>query len=216
MTDKAAGGLVIFGFGGHARSVADIAISVGFSRLIFIDRQARNDETLWSFPVRSCFDGPPQRDWQVFPAAGDNQKRAAQLAFMRERSWPIATLVAASSTVSSTATIGPGCLIAHHAHVGPLSAIGAGCILNTSSVVDHESRIGDCAHISVNATVAGRCTIGNLVFLGAGATVIDRVNIADSAVIGAGGVVNRSLASPGTYVGVPVQLTQTNRSAQDS
>ena len=199
-------GLIIFGFGGHARSVADIALTLGIGRLIFIEESAAADESLWEHPVRTAFDEPLPDGWQSFAASGDNQTRRAQVSAILGRSWPLATLISPTATIGHDVKISAGCFIGHHAHVGPLSRIGTGCIVNTGAVVDHECEIGDYTHVSVNSTVAGRCRLGSFVFLGAGAVVIDKVHIADSVTIGAGGVVVKPLVQSGTYAGVPARL----------
>jgi UDP-N-acetylbacillosamine N-acetyltransferase len=198
-------GLVVFGFGGHARSVADVALTLGIKGLIFVDEAAQASESLWGFPVRKTFDDPLPDGWQSFAASGDNQARQAQIATIRGKSWPLATLIAPSATIGHQTGISDGSFIAHHAHVGPLTKIGTGCIINTGAVVDHECMIGDYTHVSVNSTVAGRCRLGSLVFLGAGAVVIDKVSIANRITVGAGSVVVEPLVEPGTYAGVPAR-----------
>jgi UDP-N-acetylbacillosamine N-acetyltransferase len=198
-------GLVIFGFGGHARSVADIALTLGITSLMFVDEAAKASESLWGFPVRKTFDDPLPHGGQTFAASGDNQARKVQVATIRGRCWPLATLIAPTATICSESEVSDGSFVAHHAHIGPLSRIGTSCIINTGAVIDHESTIGDYTHVSVNSTVAGRCRLGSLVFLGAGAVVIDKVSVADSITVGAGSVVVEPLVKPGTYVGAPAR-----------
>jgi UDP-N-acetylbacillosamine N-acetyltransferase len=203
-------GLVILGFGGHARSVADIALALGIKELLFVDEAARADESLWGFPVRKTFDDKLPDGWQAFAASGNNQIRSDQVASILGRCWPLATLVSPTATIGSEAIISAGCFVGHQAHIGPLSGIGTACIINTHAAVDHECKIGDYTHVSVNSSVAGRCRLGSFVFLGTGAVVIDNVCIADSITVGAGGVVVESLAEPGTYVGAPARPVRAN------
>jgi UDP-N-acetylbacillosamine N-acetyltransferase len=203
---RTARGLVIFSFGGHARSVADIALASGVQDLIFVDEAAGENDSLWGFPVRTAFDGQLPDGWQAIAASGDNRTRQRQVAAIHGRGWPLATLISPTATISREASISEGCFIGHHAHVGPLSHIGTACILNTGAVVDHECTIGDYTHVSVNSSVAGRCRLGSFVFLGTGAVVIDNGYIADSITVGAGSVVIRPLVESGTYVGAPACL----------
>lgn len=198
-------GLVVFGFGGHARSVADVALAAGVSDLIFVDEAAKADESLWGFPVRRAFDDQLADGWQTFAAGGDNRRREAQVVAIASRSLPLATLIAPTATICRGAEISPGSFVGHHAHIGPLTRIGKGCIINTSAIVDHECSVGDFTHVSVNTSVAGRCRVGSFVFLGTGSTVIDQIEIADSVTVGGGGVVVNSLQEPGVYVGTPVR-----------
>jgi len=72
-------GLVILGFGGHARSVADVALAAGVENLLFVDANAKPGETLAGFPVSQRLDGPMPQAWLVFPAAGDNALRCVIL-----------------------------------------------------------------------------------------------------------------------------------------
>jgi UDP-N-acetylbacillosamine N-acetyltransferase len=198
-------GLLILGLGGHARSVADVALDLGISDLRFVDPNARLGEQCLGFltmadPPRSLPDG-----WMVMPAAGDNLQRKEQVEQIVTRGWPPATLVSRRAYVGAGASVLPGAFVAHHAHIGPLATIGHGVLINTGAVVEHECVISDFAHISVNSTVAGRSRIGELTFVGAGAVVIDKVSVAGLVIIGAGSTVVGDIDQSGIYVGSPAR-----------
>lgn len=197
-------GLLILGFGGHARSVADVALAGGIEHLRFVDANARPGETLAGFPVAPRLDCPLPEGWLIFPAAGDNGLRADQVSAVADPKL-LHTLISPRAYIGLLAAVGRGTLVGHQAHLGPMSVIGAGCIINTGAIVDHESTVGDYCHISVNSTIAGRCRIGKRSFIGAGAIVIDGMDIGDDITVGAGSVVVRSLQDPGTYVGNPAR-----------
>ena len=207
MTDKVKG-LRIYGFGGHARSVTDVATALGIEQFIFADADARDGEHFLGCPVIKSFNGDPPDGWQCFPAAGDNRKRQAQTEHIRAQGWPLATIIAPTATVGIGATIAAGTFVGHHCHVGPMARIGQSCILNTGCIVEHDCVVGDYTHVSVNATLAGRSQLGSFVFLGTGSTVIDKCSVSDGTVCGAGTVVTQSLAVSGTYVGVPARLVK--------
>lgn len=201
-------GLLILGFGGHARSVADVALAAGFSSLLFVDPKAHEGEHFLGHPVQCSFSGVLPQGWSCLPAAGDNRLRRVQIAAIKAAGWELATLIAPTATIGAGATVAPGCLVAHHAHVGPAASIGVGTIINTAGVIEHECCIGDYVHVSVNSTVAGRSRLGDSVFLGTGATVIDNITVGANITIGAGGVVVRSINEPGTYIGVPARMVK--------
>jgi UDP-N-acetylbacillosamine N-acetyltransferase len=198
--------LVILGFGGHARSVADVALDLGTPDLMFVDEAALAGESFLGFAILTNMPKPLPEGWEVFPAAGDNAARQRQIERAAAQSLPMNCLVSRRAYVGKGATIQPASFIAHHAHLGPMAAVGRGTIINTAAVVDHESHIGDFTHISVNSTIAGRCRIGDLVFVGAGATVIDGIRITDRVIIGAGSTVVDDIFEPGVYVGCPARL----------
>lgn len=197
--------LIILGFGGHARSVADVALANGYASLIFVDSNAAPNETFLGHPVIKTTEMLDPSWREAFPASGDPKIRQAQCAFIESAGLTLVSLVSPRATIGAGATIKAGVFVGHHAHVGPMATIGHACIVNTSAVVEHESSTGDYSHVSVGAIVAGRSRIGNFSLLGAGATIIDGRIVADHVTIGAGAVVAKSIDEPGTYVGVPAR-----------
>lgn len=198
-------GLLILGFGGHARSVADVAVALGVRRFRFVDAKARPGESFLDHPVVRDWQGDLQPGWAAFSASGDGETRRQHHEVFRTAGYPLASLVAPGVHLGIGSWIGEGCFVGCAAHIGPMVVIGAGCVINTSAVVEHECVIGDYTHVSVNATVAGRSRIGAFCMVGAGATVIDRISVCDGVTIGAGAVVQRTIAETGTYVGVPAR-----------
>ena len=197
--------LLILGFGGHARSVADVALACGYDELVFVDEHARDGENFLGHPVTADIDPYVGQDWVLFPAAGDNRKREAQCFTAWELGFTIATLLSPKASIGAGASISAGCFVGHHAHVGPMARLGRACIINTGAIVEHECLVGDFCHVSVNAAIAGRSRLGDYSMLGAGATIIDQVLVGNDVLIGAGAVVCRSIEIPGTYVGVPAK-----------
>jgi UDP-N-acetylbacillosamine N-acetyltransferase len=195
-------GIYVLGFGGHARSVGDIAIAMGIGAMVFVDGNARPGENFCGFEVVAALPEHPAPGWRLFPAAGDNIRRLQQVT---EARLPFATLIAPSAYIGAGSRIGAATLIAAGVHVGPLATIGEGVIINTRAIVEHESEVGPFSHVSVNAVIAGRSRIGARVMVGAGAVIVDSVSICDDVTIGAGATVVRDITEPGTYVGAPAR-----------
>lgn len=194
--------LFIFGFGGHARSVADVALTCGYSKLIFIDQNAHEGELFLDFPVQKV---PSLSVDACFFAASDTYLRKEQILVALADKKKVKTLISPTATRGVGAVIQTGTVVGDHAHIGPMAKIGMGSIINTAAIIEHECQVGDFSHVSVNATLAGRVTVGQHVFIGAGAVVRDWVTIGDHITIGAGAVVVHDLVEPGIYVGVPAK-----------
>lgn len=197
------GALVILGFGGHARSVADVAFSCGYKRFYFIDKQAKSKEEFLGYPVQT--DMPIETVEGYFLAAGDNVRRQEQWNIIKQQNFNLVTLCSPRASLSLGSFLSEGCFVGHQAHIGPMAHIGQACIINTAAIIEHEVVIGDFSHVSVNATVAGRVKIGTHVFIGAGATIKDGITIGSHITIGGGAVVVKDLLEAGTYVGVPAK-----------
>lgn len=197
--------LIVLGYGGHARSVADVALALGFKELVFVDAQAREGEFFLDFPVLKCFTPSDPKTWCAFPASGDGNVRQAQTALINQQGWKIVSLVAHSATLGVGCLVSDGVFVGQQAHIGPMATVGRGSIINSSAVVEHECNVGEWAHVSVNATMAGRSSLGDFSMLGTGATIIDQIKVTSHVLIGAGALVHRNIEHSGIYVGVPVK-----------
>ena len=80
--------------------------------------------------------------------------------------------------------------------------------VNLDCTLGHDAAIGDFCTLSPGVHVSGNVRLGHGVFVGTGAVILERLSVCSGALIGAGAVVNRSIAEPGTYVGVPAKLAQ--------
>jgi len=192
--------LIIIGCGGHARSIADVALFNGYKKLVFVDENARENETILGFYVKNDFTLLETSN-QFIIGIGDNNKRETTFA----------TYVSGIKLISNDAYIGAqvsideGVFVGHNAYIGPLTCIGRNTIINTHAIVEHECIIGKHSHISINSTIAGRCKIGDNVFIGAGAIVKDGIEICSHVTIGSGSVVINDIAKSGVYVGIPAK-----------
>lgn len=194
--------LYIHGCGGHARSVADVAISNGAKDILFVDENARQNELILGFPVVkniSDYSG------QHLIAIGDNHKRLVVFEKLQNSKASMVSLAATSAYLGTEYCLGQNVFVAHRAHIGPKTTIADNTIINTHCVIEHDCRIGKHSHISVNTVIAGSVTLGDNVTVGAGATIIDGIKVASNITIGAGAVVVADLLIPGVYVGVPAR-----------
>jgi UDP-N-acetylbacillosamine N-acetyltransferase len=200
--------LIVLGFGGHARSVADVALALGYKTLVFVDEQARDGELFLDFPVLKSFTPDDPKVWCGFPASGNGLVRQAQTELIQQQGWHLISLIAPSATLGVGCVVSQGVFIGQQAHIGPMSQVGRGSIINSGAVVEHECAVGEWAHVSVNATMAGRSFLGDYSMLGAGATVLDGVCIGTNILVGAASFVNKSIFDSGVYVGTPFRKLQ--------
>lgn len=197
--------LVIMGFGGHARSVADVALACGYHELLFVERSAVPTENFLGHRVVQNLDCLDESWRDAFVASGNGLQRKEQCEAVERSDLNLVTLLSPFASIGVGSRISPGCFIGHHAHIGPMATIGRACIINTGAIVEHESVVGSYSHVSVNSVIAGRSKLGAFSMLGASATIIDRLSVADNVVIGAGAVVVTSIEKSGIYIGVPAR-----------
>jgi UDP-N-acetylbacillosamine N-acetyltransferase len=190
--------LVLLGCGGHARSVADVALfNDPHLTLVFVDENAREGETIWGFPVVKAL---PKGINPVHFAVGSNLGRKTLA-----ETYTAQSIISKKAHLGKNPSLGKGCFVAHQAYLGPDVRVGNATILNTACVVEHEVSIGSFCHIAPHATICGRVTIGDCVWVGVGAIIKEGVAICSNVTLGAGAVAIQNITEAGVYVGVPAK-----------
>lgn len=197
--------IVLFGCGGHARSIVNVLREDGEDReILLVDKNANYKETIMGCRVVYEYD-LKENDGYVIAIGDNGQRRKLFQLLVGNNIGHCLSVISMHAYVGIESQIGQGTFVAANAYIGPMSEIGDNTIVNTGSVVEHEVIIGSNTHIAPNATVCGRSRIGNNVFCGAGCTIIDKINVCDNVIIGAGAVVKDDIVEEGTYVGVPAR-----------
>jgi sugar O-acyltransferase (sialic acid O-acetyltransferase NeuD family) len=193
--------VIVYGCGGHARSIADILLYNDVTEFIFVDKNAKLNEKIYGRLVLKELPEDVNAKRGIL-GIGDNSARR-QMA--QNLPGQYINIVSRNSYVSERAELDKGIFVGHLAYIGPSVKIGQHTIINTKATIEHEVEIGAFSHVAPNVTIAGRTTIGNMVFIGAGTTIIDKIQIVSNVVIGANSTVIRSIVEAGVYVGNPVR-----------
>lgn len=204
--------LILIGGGGHAKACIEVINSSGRYQVegIIDSAFAKGDiiegcRVLGSNAEMLQFTG---KDYRFLVAVGQVNSPATRMRIYEELSGSgaeLASVIASTALVSSTATVGKGTIVMHYAMVNAAAKVGNNVILNNKCLVEHDSVVGDHCHISTGAIVNGGCVVGDRVFVGSAAVLVQGISIVPDVVIGAGSVVNRSIQEAGTYAGNPAK-----------
>lgn len=179
--------IVIVGAGGHAVSVADLALSAGYSPLAFVDAESDRSE-IHGIPVLLDFGSiSSSSSMSCVIAIGDNYQRMRIVGEIK-KSHPLIefpALIHSNSSIGSWSSVGEGSLIFAGSRVGANCQIGEFCILNTNASLDHDSTLGAFASLGPGVTTGGRVSIGTSSAVGLGSVVKHGVTIGAHAIIGA-------------------------------
>lgn len=199
------GRMIIFGCGGHARSIINTLHRYALNaEIALIDKNATMDELVLDCKVIQRYE-LREKDGYII-AIGDNSRRRELFDYLlKQNRGKCIAVISRDSNIGLDAQIGTGTFIAPFAYIGPEARIGDNAIINSGSIIEHEVIVGNHTHIAPSATICGRTRIGDNVFCGAGSTIIDKLTICDNVIIGAGAVVKEDIVMPGTYVGVPAR-----------
>lgn len=202
--------IVIIGAGGHATSVAEVAVSVGYEIKCFVD-QNKAGLLLLNFPIISSFSDLDELENKAFAIAiGDNAVRErtfADLSSLLDIS-RFPPLVHRSANVSCFSSIGNGSVLMQGANVGANSIVKQFCILNTNCSVDHDSIIEDFSSIAPGAICGGTLKLGERSVISIGAVIKQGITIGADSVLGANSYLNKDLSSDSVAYGSPARVVR--------
>ena len=191
--------MVFYGASGHGKVVIDAWVASGGGLTAIVDDNLTITE-LGSFPVSGKYNEERFKEVELIVSIGNNTVRKMIAERYRTR---YGKVVHPSAVISSSASIGEGCVVMAAAVVNAASVIGKHSIVNTGAVIDHDCHIADFVHVSPNATLCGGVVVGEGTHIGAGATVIPEIRIGKWAIVGAGSVIIEDVPDYAVVVGVP-------------
>lgn len=176
--------LLIYGTGGHAKVVQELAVGNGWQVDYFFDDAAGVD-TFKGVPVRQfepgLLEGKP-----VVIAIGNNKVRkvvAERIGAAYE------SFIHPGALVSVSAHVGVGTVVLSGAKLQADAVIGKHVIVNIGAGVDHDAVIGDYVHIGPGCYIGGGAKIGEGVVIGPNAVVMRNTIVPDWTEVPAGAVV---------------------------
>lgn len=158
----------VYGTGGHARVVAELAAMNGWTlRAAFSDDAAGTFLGVEITPYE-------QGTMPLIIAIGHNATRKA-IAERVSNEQPV--FVHPAAIVSPSLVAGAGTVILAAAIVQANVKIGKQCILNIGSKVDHDAVIGDYVHLGPGCYIGGGAKIGEGALIGPGAVIMRNTTV---------------------------------------
>lgn len=191
--------IYIYGASGHGFVCADVAMSNGYERVIFLD-DSKKDSLKFSENLDK---------FDIFIAIGDNKIREKVYEKVSSCGFNVVNLIHPSAIISPSACIEQGgVLVMPNVVINAKAVVGKGAILNTSCVVEHECKIGEFTHISVGAKLTGNVKIGKRSFLGVNSCILPNLSLADDSILAAGALLSKNADKSGIYIGLPARLKE--------
>jgi sugar O-acyltransferase (sialic acid O-acetyltransferase NeuD family) len=200
--------LAILGASGHGKVIADIALLLGYTDVVFFDDAWPGKSSIGRWSVIGATEtllGSVTDFDAVIVGIGDNRIRLEKYAVLTAASAPLVTLVHPAAVVSDFIQIGMGSVICAGAIVNVDAVLGAAVVMNTSATVDHDCRLADGVHIAPGAHLSGDVHVGASSWIGVGACVKQGIHIGSDVMVGAGAVVVSDIPDGMTVVGNPAR-----------
>jgi sugar O-acyltransferase (sialic acid O-acetyltransferase NeuD family) len=208
--DQAKPKIVIIGAGGHAASVANVALSAGYQIECFIHDKKGGQQFL-GYPVHAAVSALPNpNQFHYAIGVGDNAIRETlHLNLTRQHKdlhYPV--LIHASAVISSFCTIGEGCILMPGSVLGPNSTMERFSFINTSASVDHDCVLHAFSSIAPGSTLGGKVSVGDRAAVSIGAVVKDSIRIGRDAVLGANSYLNTNQPESTVAYGSPAKVVR--------
>ena len=193
--------IIIYGGGGHAKSVIDLIRQLHTFRIMgIIDDALSPGTTILGIPVLGAGDILPKLlDDGVRLAANaiggitDIATRVGIFHALAQLGFAFPILRHPQSVVEPSAVLEDGVQVFANAYVGSDAIAREGCIINTGAIVSHDCVIGECAHIAPGAMLAGGVQVGARALIGMGVATAIGIRIGSGVRIGNGALVHQDV-----------------------
>lgn len=197
--------IIIVGTGGHAVSVASVALGNGMRVTAFVDDNKAGSAILGT-PVitrKHCIEEHETANLAI--AIGDNTLRE-HVSNEYKSALPLVhfpSIIHHSAVIGVNSEIGDGTVVMPLVNVGPNTSVGSFCILNTSSSIDHDCEMKSYSSIGPRVVTGGNVRIGVHSAISIGATIKHGIVVGDHTVIGANSYVNKAVDNNVVAYGSP-------------
>jgi UDP-perosamine 4-acetyltransferase len=204
--------IVLFGAGGHAKSVLGVIEAEARWQVagLVSDTPLEHGHAILGHPflggrevlaelLAEGIDG-------MIVAVGDNQARASIAQAMTAIGFKFVSAIHPSALLMPAATVGAGSFVHALSIIGPECQVGANVIIQPYVSLGHESVVGAAAQFSPGVHIGGQVRIGDRCFFGPGAVVYPKVRLGADVAIGANSVVNRDVPDGAVLAGNPARL----------
>ena len=197
--------VIIYGGGGHGKSLIDLVRSLGFYRIVgVVDDGIPSGTTILGVPVLGGTEKLAELHADGVRLAlnavggiGNVSIRLKIFDRLASAGFACPTVVHPSAVIEPSASLEAGIQVMPHAYIGSEAKIGYGAIINTGAIVSHECVIGEFANLSPGSILAGQVQVGSAALVGMGVTVNLQVKIGRQARIGNSAVIKQDVPDNG-------------------
>jgi sugar O-acyltransferase (sialic acid O-acetyltransferase NeuD family) len=197
--------LVIYGGGGHAKSLIDLIRAEGkFTVAGILDDGVAAGTNVMDIPVLG--DGELLAELRqkgiskainAVGGIGSITPRLAVYEKLKAAGFTCPTVIHPRAYIEPGAEIGDGGQIFFNAYIGSEVKIGFGCIVNTGAIISHDCILRDYVNISPGAILAGAVTVNERSLVGMGVTINLHVTIGANSRVGNSAVVKADVPQNG-------------------
>jgi sugar O-acyltransferase (sialic acid O-acetyltransferase NeuD family) len=197
--------IIVYGGGGHGKSVIELLRALGTYRLIgIVDDGLSAGENILGLPVLGGHEALAKMRAEGVRLAvnavggiGNVGVRVKVFHQLAEAGFLFPAIVHPTAFIEPSAILSPGVQVFPLAYVGSDVRVGFGTIINTGAIVSHDCALGDYVNISPGAILAGGVQIEDRALIGMGVTINLYARIGEGARVGNSAVVKSNVPRGG-------------------
>jgi len=195
--------ILIYGAGGHAKSVMEMLKSLGNFEIIgIVDDHIPANAKILDIPVLGSRNilGELRKKGVLMSANGvggivDINIRKKIFEILEQNDFSLPKLIHPRATLEASACVYDGVQVFANAYIGSEVVLKSCCMVNTNAVVSHDCIVGAYSHISPGALMAGHVQVGESSLVGMGVTTAIGIKIGDNVRIGNGAIIYADVPS---------------------
>lgn len=141
----------------------------------------------------------------VLFAIGSSKIRKKLHLLYESKGFKFPNLIHPSSTVSKSAKLGEGVIIAPHCVVSHNVVIGDMSYVNFQCGIGHDASIGSYVQINPGVQIGGFSSVGDESLIGSGSTILQGVKLGSKVVVASGSVIFAKVPDNSTFMGNPAR-----------
>jgi len=189
--------MIVYGGGGHGKSVVDLVRAIGCHRVTgIVDDGLTPGSLILGIPVLGTSNVLADLHAQGIHFAangiggiGNVNIRLQAFEKLVGAGFTLPVLVHPAAWIEPSAKLEPGVQVMAFSYVGPDARIGFGSLINTGACVSHDGRLGRVVNLSPGALLGGNVTIENYAQIGMHATINLGLCVGERSIVGNGATV---------------------------
>jgi sugar O-acyltransferase (sialic acid O-acetyltransferase NeuD family) len=195
-TEKPA--IIIYGAGGHAKSVMEIVLQNGDFSIagIIDDNDHLTGTSVLNIPVLGTGEILADLVERGVTLAANGVGGILNIAIridifrsLEQAGLSTPSLIHPRATIEPSSKVSYGVQIFANAYIGSEAVLHDKCMVNTNAVVSHDCEIGSYSHIAPGALLAGHVHVGEKTLIGMGVTTTIGIRIGSGVRIGNGAII---------------------------
>ena len=201
--------IIIYGAGGHAKTVISLLRLLGWEISGIIDDGVAAGTLVSGVQVLGGAEKLPEVRADGIEAAvnavggiGNYAVRLNIFRRLQEQGFRFPTLIHPAAFVEDMVTLADGIQVLAQSYISSESTVGFGTLINAGVIISHDGKIGQCVNLSPGALLAGEVTVEDYAQIGMGATVNLGLTVGSRARVGNGATVKGDVPADGrVYAG---------------